>query len=212
MGQWWQLMTQFERFFWIIALPATTFMVLQTVMTFLGLGGDDLDADVDVDTDGDFDLDMESDGDIDTEAESDFSFAWHIFSVRNLIAFLTFFGWTGIVLIPKMDSNVLVITLSVIGGFIAMMVSFGLFYFMQKMTNDGSVKPSHAVGRVGHVYIPIPKDKSGLGKITLIISGASKELDAMTNDPETIKTNTPVKVVGLIEKNILLVKRVDEKE
>jgi len=212
MGEWWQEMAQFERFFWMIAIPATTFMLLQTIMTFLGVGGDDLDVDMDVDTDVDFDTEIDIDSDIDADVESDFSFAWHIFSVRNLIAFLTFFGWTGIVLTPKFEYQFVVIILSVIAGIVAMMVSIGLFYFMQRMTNDGSIKPSHAVGRTGHVYIPIPKEKSGLGKINLVMSGASKELDAMTNDAETIKTNTPVKVVGLIEKNILLVKRIKEKE
>jgi len=214
MGEWWQEMAQFEKFFWMIAIPATTFMLLQTIMTILGVGGDELDADIDVDTEVDFDFDTEidMDSDVEVDVESDFTFAWHIFSLRNLIAFLTFFGWTGIVLTPLFEYQFVVVILSVIAGIVAMMVSIGLFYFMQRMTNDGSIKPSHTIGRTGHVYIPIPKEKSGLGKIILVMSGASKELDAMTNDSETIKTNTPVKVVGLIEKNILLVKRIKEKE
>jgi len=200
MGQWWQGLEVFEKVFWIITVPATTFMLLQTLMTFLGMG-DDLDADVEADIDF---------GDVSDVNPNGFDISWSIFTVRNMVAFFTFFGWTGIVLNQHMTSKLVVVTLAIVAGLLATMISLSFFYLMQKMTNDGSVKPTRSIGRKGIVYIPVPANQSGIGKISLILSGGTRELEAMTTSDEALTTNTPVKVVGMAEGNVVLV--VEDKE
>lgn len=206
MSDWWELLTGFQKVYWCFAIPATTFMILQTIMIAMGFGGDDLDFDVEVDSEGDFD------GDYDLGVEEGFHITFGIFSVRNLIAFFTFFGWTGIVLSEKALNSILVIFISVIVGFLAMLISFSLFYFMQKMTNDGSISHRSAIGRTGTVYIPVPKKKSGIGKIIVKIQGGSNELVAMTDEEEDIPTNTLIKVVGMVDNRILIVKTAKKKK
>lgn len=217
MNDWWEMLTTFQKFYWFITVPATTFMLLQTIMTGLGAGGDgDVDSDFDLDTDFDGDMDLDADIDIDGDFEVDmnegFQISMGIFSIRNLVAFFTFFGWTGILLSGNNMNNYLVILLSVIAGIIAMMLSFSLFYFMQKMTSNGAIKHKSAIGRIGTVYIPIPSKRSGIGKVTLNIQGGSNELEAMTDDEEVINTNAVVKVESIIDNRILLVKKVENKE
>lgn len=213
MDKWWSALTTLEKFYWCITVPATTFMILQTIMTLLGLGGE-VDADMDVDTD--FDVDFEVDGDFDADhggfaVDEGFRISWGIFSVRNLVAFFTFFGWTGALLAD--DKSVIVtIVLSVVAGGLAMMLSFGLFMLMQRMTNNGAIRHQHAVGRVARVYIPIPANEKGIGKVIVSVQGAETELEAMTKSVEIIPTGTLVRVIGVAESSILLVEKENEKE
>lgn len=204
MNEWWEMLSTFQKFFWFITVPATTFMILQTIMTAMGAGGDsDVDGEFDVDVDGDVD------GDFEVDVEEGFRISMGIFSVRNLVAFFTFFGWTGILLSEGELNRLLILLFSVLAGMAAMMISFSLFYFMQKMTSDGSIKHKSAIGRTCTVYIPIPKMRTGIGKITLVVQGGSNELEAMTDETEVLSTNSLVKVVGIIDNRILLVKKVD---
>lgn len=202
MSNWWELLSWYQKGYWGIAVFATTFMVLQTIMIASGLGGDDLDLEAETD----FEAEIDTDSDYDLGIDEGFHIVAGVFSVRNLIAFFTFFGWTGILLSEKQMNQMLVVFISTIVGIIAMFISFSLFYLMQKMTNDGSISHKSAIGRTGIVYIPVPKKKSGIGKIIVKIQGGDNELEAMTDEDEDIITNTSVEVVGIIDSRILMVK------
>jgi hypothetical protein len=76
----WSEISVFEQAFWIIAIPATVFFLLLLVLTIFG---GDADADVDVDTD--------VDGDIAGD-----SIPFQFISLKNIVAFFTVFGWSGI--------------------------------------------------------------------------------------------------------------------
>ena len=82
------------------AMIGGTLVVLQTVMSLVGLGGSDLDGldAVDVDFDVDLDMDMEVSGGVDVpDGGSD---AWFVgvLSTRAILAALAVFGLTGLAL------------------------------------------------------------------------------------------------------------------
>jgi hypothetical protein len=89
----------------------------------------------------------------------------------------------------------------------AMLMSSGLFYFMKKMAVSGTMNIKYAVGKIGEVYMPIPKEKSGSGKIQVIIQGALREVEAVSNSEFILETGSSVKVVGLLNESVLIVEK-----
>ena len=75
MTLWWESLTVLQQVFYYIAAPFTVILLIQTVMTLIGLGNigvdADSDGDFDADVDTDFDADIEADFDADMEADFD---------------------------------------------------------------------------------------------------------------------------------------------
>ena len=82
-----------------------------------------------------------------------------------------------------------------------------LFYFMSKLTDSGTLNMKNAIGHLGEVYLTIPGNRNGMGKVQLTVQGSIRTLDAITDDMEAIKTSSLIQVIDVIDQQILLVKR-----
>ncbi len=180
----------FEQVFWVITIPATVIFLILLVLTVLGS-----DADVDVDTDVDAGI---ADGD---------SIPFQFLSLKNIVAFFTVFGWSGIGFINAGLSSGLVIFLATIGGLLMMTAMAALFYFMSKLAESGTLNMKNAIGKLGEVYLVIPAKRGGMGKVQLNVQGSIRTLDAITDEPETIPTSSIIQVIDVIDEQILLVKK-----
>jgi hypothetical protein len=182
----------FEQVFWAIAIPATVvFLILLAITIF----GGETDAGVDVSTDVDGTL---GDGD---------SIPFQFLSLKNIVAFFTIFGWSGIGFIHAGLSSWLVILLAFLCGLLMMFLMAGLFYLMSKMAESGTLKIKNAVGKLGEVYLVIPANRGGMGKVQLNVQGSLRTLDAITDDTEKIPTSSIIQVLDVIDDQILLVKK-----
>ena len=65
-----------------------------------------------------------------------------------------------------------------------------------------------AVGCTGRVYLTIPGERKGEGKVQITINESVREYQALT-DGDTIKTDTPIKVVEVINESTLLVEELN---
>lgn len=74
-----------------------------------------------------------------------------------------------------------------------------------KLSEDNSFKISETIGKSAEVYLSIPENKKGKGKVILSVKGALRELDAIT-EGERILSNTNVRIVGM-ENNVLVVEK-----
>ena len=79
---------------------------------------------------------------------------------------------------------------------------------MYKMQYNGTMQPEKLVGKRATVYISIPAERSGRGKITLTAQGRYMELDAMT-DGEKLVTDESVEIVAT-ENECAVVKRAEK--
>lgn len=188
----WSEISVFEQAFWIIAIPATVFFLLLLVLTIFG---GDTDADVDVDTDVDGDI---ADGD---------SIPFQFISLKNIVAFFTVFGWSGIGFISMGLGPGQVILFSTLCGLAMMILMASLFYFMSKLAENGTLRMGNAIGKLGEVYLVIPAKRGGMGKVQLNVQGSLRTLDAITDDEETIPTSSIVQVLNVIDDHILLVQK-----
>ncbi|WP_117880008.1 hypothetical protein [Aureibaculum luteum] len=181
-------MSTFEQTYWIIALIGSAIFIVILIMTFLG---------------GDMDSDMVADG-TDFEAD-DGGVGFQFFTFKNLIAFFTIFGWTGVVCTGYDLSDGVILTISVIAGLLMMVATSSLFYFMNRLTEDGTLKIKNAIGTVGEVYLPIGANRSKTGKIQVSVQGSLRELEALTDENIDLATGTVVKVIEIVSAELLLV-------
>jgi membrane protein implicated in regulation of membrane protease activity len=181
-------MSGMEQTYWVVALVGTFVFLIIFVITFLGF---DHDADVHADV-----SDMDAD---------DGGVGFQFFTFKNVIAFLTIFGWTGLVCIQNKLGVGLSLFLSVLAGLIMMVLTSLLFYWMHKMAESGTLKMSNAIGMVGEVYIPIKSKRQNIGKVQIKVQGSLHELEAMTDEEFDLPTGSVVEVKDLIGPEILLV-------
>ena len=181
-------MSTFEQTYWIIALIGSAIFIVILIMTFLG---------------GDMDSDMVADG-TDFEAD-DGGVGFQFFTFKNLIAFFTIFGWTGVVCTGYDLSDGVILTISVIAGLLMMVATSSLFYFMNRLTEDGTLKIKNAIGTVGEVYLPIGANRTKTGKVQISVQGSLRELEALTDENIDLATGTVVKVTEIVSAELLLV-------
>lgn len=185
-------MTTIEQTYWIIALIGSAVFAIIFILTFIGGGDTDMEADV---------ADIEGD---------DGGVGFQFFTFKNVVAFFTIFGWTGIICVDSGTSNTTSIIVSSIAGLIMMVLTSLLFFYMNKLAQSGTLKIQNAVGTICEVYLPIGAKRSSIGKVQIKVQGSLRELEAVTDDDEDLKTASIVKVVEVVSSELLLVKKMSK--
>lgn len=206
MTEWWSTLSGIHKFFYFIAIPSTVILILQFILSLLGIGGDaDLDGDIDLDIDGDSDVALNTDDiDGDMSVESlDFRFV----TFRGIIAFATIFGWVGLALLNTPLPLPLVLFLSFISGLAAMGAVAYIFYFISTLQSSGNIQYKNALGCSAEVYLTIPPKGEGYGKVQLVIQERLVEVDAISSSEQSYQTGDIVRVTDILNKTILIVEK-----
>lgn len=190
-SSWWTALTLPEQVYWIIAIPSSLLLIIQIVLTLSGGDADDFDSDFD--------------GDVDA---GEGGAGWQFFTYKNVLGFFTLFGWTGIGLLQMGIGLFIVIFLSFIAGLIMMSLMATLFYYISKLHESGTMIIERAVGQTGEVYLRIPPNREGHGKVQLEIQGTLREMDAITDDEHELPTGSIALVLEIVNNQILLVTKV----
>lgn len=180
-----------QRFFWVIACCASLVFIIQTIMTFIGLG---TDADIDAGP---------MDGAVDSVEDGELS---GVFSFRNLINFLLGYGWAGVLLFDSIEKRFLLQIVAIAVGLLFVLAFVFMFRQVMKLSHDGSFKMKEAVGLRADVYLRIPAARSGRGKVQVSVKGSVHEIDAVTDSDTEIATGGQVEIVEVLGDDLLLVK------
>jgi hypothetical protein len=191
-SSWWSGLSTFAMIYWVITIPASSVFVIQMVMTLIG---------ADADHDG-----LDAIGDADLSVDADHGIGFQFISIKNFVAFFTVFGWAGLACIYGGLPPWATILISSVSGFLMMLLMASIYYFMGKLTESGTLSMEKAVGKTATVYLFVPPKRKATGKIQLQLQGY-RTLDAMTDDEEEIPTGSIVQVVGVLNEDILLVKK-----
>ena len=194
-GDWWSTLNGTQQMFWGISIIFSFLFVIQFVLSLIGLDFEtetDIDIDADTDTGGSYSLDP----------------SFTLFSVRSIIAFFTFFGWTGVLAINAGFGTMMAVILASVSGFAAMAMVGYMMYLFSKLGESGNVDLKEALFQTGEVYLTIPEGKRGQGKIHINIQGVMKEMDAIT-EGKALATGSNIRVVEVIDDNILVVESID---
>ena len=93
-------------------------------------------------------------------------------------------------------------------GFGAMFLVAKIIQWSSKLAQNGTFNIKNLLGESGTVYIPIPSKGSGTGKINISCGERFMEFDAVTEEQETLKTGTAVRVVDIIAGATLVVEKI----
>ena len=192
--------------------------------------GDGADGNVDIDIDaGTADIDIADAGtdlhidhdhsSVDLDNTGDGSEAHHydthglrLFTVSGIMAFLMMGSWVGFLLSRAGVNEVIATVFAFASGVIALVFIAKIMQLMMSLQSDGTTKIKNALGQIGQVYIRIPGEEKGKGKVNVTVQEKYCEFDAVTEKSETIKTGEMVHIIDVRAGNVLVVEKVEEKE
>lgn len=176
--------------FWGCALVSSVFMLIQLVLSIIGMGDFEFDADA-----------ASADG-------LDVSGGMDLFTVKNFTNFFVGFGWAGVSLRNVIVSDAVLILVATIIGLLFVGIFMLIFKQFMKIEGSSAVGVEATLGRNADVYLRIPANRSGKGKIQLSINGAVKEYNAVTDNTEAIPSGKIVTITEIIDKDCVVVKAI----
>ena len=168
------MFSMYTIFFWSAAVGGGL-LVISLLLTLLG-----------GDADGDFDVDAEVDADVSGGG----------LSFRTVVAFLTFFGLTGMLGLSMGWSQIVSLGAAVLAGGAAFWLVGLAMYQLYRLRSSGNVDIANAVGVEAVVYLKIPRERTGTGAVTVPIQGRTMKYKAVTKGPE-IKTGEFCRVAAV---------------
>ena len=191
---WWVSLSLAMKILWGITLAASLIFIIQSIMTFIGADA----GDGGIDTDFDTGFDSEA-------ADAAVEGGTNLYTFRNFVNFFLGFGWSAILLQDKVTSVPLLLVISAVIGVALVALVMYLFKWLSGMQQTGNINLfKAAVGCNGTVYLTIPGERGGEGKVQLSINNSVREYNAVT-DGETLRTGSQIRVVEVISPDTVLV-------
>jgi hypothetical protein len=184
MTEWWTSLLIEKQIFYAIGLFSLAVLLLQILLTILGVGHHDAD--------------FSGHG----EHDSGIGFL----TVRTVTAFFVGFGWTGVIILNRGYSILAAIVAGAATGTVFLLTTAFLIHNLLRLqSSGGNVDYNNAMGSVGTVYTTIPAAEAGGGQIELMIQGRLMMAEAYTKATWNLKPNSKAKVIALIGRSTLLV-------
>jgi hypothetical protein len=187
MEQWFSSLPLFDKIYWAVALIGSIIFLILLVFTLIG---------------GDSDA---FEGDVDLEVEADGGIGFQFLSFKNLMGFLTLFGWSGLACIEAGLSKGTTVFISSLCGILMMLAMAALFYYLSKLQSSGTLNLKNAMGQIGEVYLTVGAKRSKIGKLSITVQGTLRELEALTDEGVDLVQGNVVRVKDITENGILIV-------
>ena len=120
-----------------------------------------------------------------------------LLSVRAISAGAAFFGLGGLAGLATPLGLIAAIPLALIAGVAAMVGTAVAMRWLLRFEDDGTVSIHGAVGATGTVYLTIPGDRKGAGKVMLTLQNRIVEYQAVTS-AAPLPTGAPIMVVDIV--------------
>lgn len=183
-----------DKAYLVCAILGGTLWVCQFVLSLLG-GHHDLGASDSGDMHGGGDV---HGTDHDTDSH-DSAMAWLIglLTFRSIVAGCTFFGLGGLAATYAGYSAARSFAIAAGSGAVALLIVGLVVRMLRRLDVEGNVHIDGAVGHVGTVYLHIPANNSGAGKVTIKLQNRTVEYRAISNGNE-LPTGSQIVVIGVV--------------
>jgi hypothetical protein len=183
-----------EPIFLVCAAVGGTLLLCQFLMSLLGLGHHDVGTDHDVGHDACADHDTHHDTGHDHHGSSWFV---GVLSFRALVTAVTFFGLGGLSAIEATGDPAFSLGVAMLASAISLLAVAWTMRLLMRLKADGTIRIDRAVGNTGTVYLSVPGNQEGTGKVTVKLQNRTVEYLAVTRH-ETLTCGTPVQVVAVV--------------
>ena len=165
--------------YWAFAISGTILFIISVVLSMFGASSDF--ADTDMNMDGEIDLPHPDTGFLDLK----------FLSFRTVLAFLTMFGWGGVVF---GEHGWIGLIGAFLCGAIMMVIAAFVIAGLLKLQQNGTTSNAALVGKFGTVYLTIPGNRTGAGKVNVNLGTATHEIRAFSD--ESIATGRKVRIAA----------------
>lgn len=224
MSAWWEGLSSVLKVLYCIAIPSTLILLIQTILVMFSFGdgvsggnptdtsamdlsdGADISAgmdDVDFSPADGVDADGSSDA---ADHTGDFG-TLRLFTLQTIVALLTSFSWVAICLIAKGMELAPALLLAGLCGVAMMYVVAKIMQLSVRLTENGTFNAKTTIGEKAQVYVMIPPNREQGGKVTITTSSGFMELDAITDETQSIGVGQMVRVTDL-EGELLVVESI----
>ncbi|MBI2806005.1 MAG: hypothetical protein HYX68_13580 [Planctomycetes bacterium] len=182
-----------ETTFMICAAIGGTLIVCQFAMTLFGLGGHhDVGGGEHIDVGG-----HDVGGDHAVGHDHDSTWFLGVLTIRTVSAGLAFFGLAGLIAHRAKWDAFPTLAIATGAGLGALFLVAWIMKQLVKLNMDGTVRIERALGCHGTVYIPIPADKAGQGKVHVGVLNRTLEYKAVTRK-DALPTGAKIVVVAIV--------------
>lgn len=218
LSTWWNELSGFAQVLYCVSIPSTLILIIQAVLIIMGFGNGGPDVNIS-DTSGfelgDCDCGMcdptdvadmthADGGDIINPADAG---AMHLFTFQGIITFLCVFSWVGIATYTLSKNIAISLIVGFIFGAAGMFGVAKLIQAMGKLAQNGNIVAKNFLGETGTVYLVIPANGKGHGKVNIAVGERYTEFEAITEDNEAIPNGATVRVVDVRAENVLVVEK-----
>ena len=171
----------------ICAAAGGAVLIIRVILMILGIDHGDASGAIDVNLDGI------------AEAHDGASFL----SIQSVAGFFTMFGLVGMGLLQIKVIEVVSLVGALAAGIFTSWATGMIFWNMRRLQSEGTLVITNAIGQTGTVYLTIPEQ--GTGVVNVMIQGAVRTLDAISQNGRRIPTGSIVQVVAVTAGKILVV-------
>lgn len=181
----------------VCAAVGGTIMVCQFLMSLMGIGGDH-DASGHHDAGHDVGHDAHHGDGHHHGHESTSDWLVSMLTFRTIVAALTFFGLGGLLAYTREDlQGPMSVGIGLAFGLAAMLLVAYLMRALSRLHAEGTARIERSVGKTGTVYLPVPAQKAGIGKVHLNLQNRTVEYQAVTSQNQ-LPTGAKIVVVGVV--------------
>ena len=185
MTEWWNELLVLQQIAFILAVSATAIMLIFLILMMFGMDDQTFDG-------GYQDADLSFLSDEPLSAISGLK----LLTIRGALVFVSIAGWMIYILAPLMH-GALVILIGILSGVFASFLQALAFRAAMKLESSGNLDYHRTIGKTATVYIRVPKERHGRGKVTLSLEDRFIEVEAITDEKNDLKTKTMVEIIGL---------------
>jgi membrane protein implicated in regulation of membrane protease activity len=190
--------------FLILAMLGGTFMVIQFVLALVGFGSD-LEITDDL-PEGSEQPYFGADAELGDNAVGHGNFSTWLFgviSIKTLTAAAAFFGLAGCAASAAQMSPPAQLVLATLAGVGAMYGVHWLMRTIMRFSEDGTVRIERSIGKQGTVYLTIPANRAGAGKVHFKLQNRLLEYAAVTGFDEPLRSGSKIKIVNVVNGSTL---------
>jgi hypothetical protein len=124
-----------------------------------------------------------------------------VLTFRTVVAALTFFGLAGLAAgAPRQLSPPWVLAVALAAGAGALFLVAWVMRSLKRLHAEGTVRIERAVGQSGTVYLTVPGNRAGLGKVHLNLQNRTVEYQALTPQ-QTLPTGAKIVVTAVVTRD-----------
>ncbi|MDR0932801.1 MAG: hypothetical protein LBM70_07285 [Victivallales bacterium] len=139
-----------------IAVLGSVILVVQFILSMSGLHA--------VDSEADFDVHVSDTADV---------AGLNFFSLKAIMAFITFFGWGGFF---YSHLGIGGLGVAFVSGAIMMVLTALLLSLLLKLQQSGNITSKELIGKHGTVYLTVPPERAPGGIITVNLPGCTRQI------------------------------------